>query len=116
MANALFLDGTRLTTEELARFVDNSSWKIVLADEVLRRLDSAHAALMEKATKEIIYGVNTGFGPMASQVINKKDLLQLQKNLIHSHATGGGDLTAAKFILAAIGSPTPVERVNEIFL
>ena len=102
MANSLFLDGTRLTTEELARFVDDSSWKIVLADEVLRRLDSAHAALMEKATKEIIYGVNTGFGPMASQVINKKDLLQLQKNLIHSHATGVGEPIAAKFILAAM--------------
>lgn len=37
-----------------------------------------------------VYGINTGFGALASKHIPKKDLAQLQVNLIRSHCTGVG--------------------------
>lgn len=39
-----------------------------------------------------VYGINTGFGKLASQIISQDQLGQLQKNLVLSHATGTGKL------------------------
>ena len=38
--------------------------------------------LKEFSENKVIYGVNTGFGPMAQYKIDKKDTIQLQYNLI----------------------------------
>lgn len=38
-----------------------------------------------------IYGVNTGFGLLAKEVISKDNLIKLQENIILSHATGVGN-------------------------
>ena len=38
-----------------------------------------------------IYGINTGFGALCSEIISKDEVSQLQKNLIKSHAVGVGD-------------------------
>lgn len=46
-------------------------------------------AQMEKGLT--VYGVNTGFGYMSQTKIDKKDIVQLQKNLIRSHCVGVGD-------------------------
>jgi histidine ammonia-lyase len=40
---------------------------------------------------EPVYGINTGFGALASQHINQEDLVELQYNLIRSHCTGVGE-------------------------
>jgi histidine ammonia-lyase len=39
-----------------------------------------------------VYGINTGFGMLAGKKINSKDLTELQRNLILSHACGIGEL------------------------
>lgn len=41
--------------------------------------------------KEVIYGVNTGFGLLAKETIDTEDLSKLQENIILSHACGVGD-------------------------
>lgn len=46
--------------------------------------------LKEFSANKVIYGVNTGFGPMAQYKINREDQIQLQYNLIRSHAAGSG--------------------------
>jgi histidine ammonia-lyase len=47
----------------------------------------------EALTKnEAFYGINTGFGILASKRIGDDQLKQLQRNLILSHAVGTGDL------------------------
>ena len=38
-----------------------------------------------------VYGVNTGFGKLASVKVAKEDTAKLQKNLILSHSAGVGD-------------------------
>ena len=41
---------------------------------------------------ETVYGVNTGFGLLASKRIPEQDLQELQRRLVLSHACGVGDL------------------------
>ncbi len=53
----------------------------------------ARAVVDDALTKnEAFYGINTGFGILASKRIGDDQLKQLQRNLILSHAVGTGDL------------------------
>ena len=45
-----------------------------------------------------VYGVNTGFGKLANQRINKEQLHTLQLNLIRSHSVGVGEPLTAPII------------------
>jgi histidine ammonia-lyase len=45
-----------------------------------------------------VYGVNTGFGKLANQRINKEQLHTLQLNLIRSHSVGVGEPLSAPII------------------
>ena len=42
--------------------------------------------------EEAIYGVNTGFGKLASIKINFEDMQTLQRNLVLSHCCGVGEM------------------------
>ncbi|WP_295118342.1 histidine ammonia-lyase [uncultured Chitinophaga sp.] len=44
------------------------------------------------SAKKLIYGINTGFGPMAQYRISDEDTHQLQYNLIRSHSSGAGKI------------------------
>jgi len=59
------------------------SWR----DTVQASVDALTARL---ATGEVLYGVNTGFGKLASTRIPADRLAQLQLNLLRSHAAGTG--------------------------
>ena len=68
--------------------------------------DSAQPAILKAAEKieravnsgEAIYGVNTGFGKLASVKIPGIDTAKLQRNLILSHASGVGEKTETKIV------------------
>ncbi len=54
-------------------------------------IDLAHSRIAKAvAGKDAIYGVNTGFGKLASVKIEAKDTATLQRNLILSHCCGVG--------------------------
>lgn len=63
---------------------------------------SAKDLLDTSLTSRIIYGVNTGFGPMASHIVGRNDLILLQRNLIRSHAAGMGTPVDTSAVLAAM--------------
>jgi histidine ammonia-lyase len=44
-----------------------------------------------KSGKDLIYGINTGFGSLCNTAISKEDLSTLQSNLVRSHACGMGE-------------------------
>jgi histidine ammonia-lyase len=44
------------------------------------------------AEKKIVYGINTGFGPLCTTIISDEDTRRLQHNLLLSHAVGVGDI------------------------
>jgi len=46
----------------------------------------------------LVYGVNTGFGPMADFTVNKEDQIKLQYNLIRSHSSGMGAVLPTKVV------------------
>jgi histidine ammonia-lyase len=68
-----------------------------LADEAKPAIERA-ARLVEKAAAgdEAVYGVNTGFGKLASVKIKAEDTEKLQRNLILSHCCGVGDVLDAR--------------------
>ncbi len=60
----------------------------------------ASALLVQRAADggEAVYGVNTGFGKLASTRINKSDLAVLQLKLLRSHAVGVGEPLAENIV------------------
>ncbi|MBE9491478.1 MAG: aromatic amino acid lyase [Bacteroidetes bacterium] len=65
--------------------------KIILDDKVLKKVTGNYHFLKEFAGNKIIYGINTGLGPMSQYKVEEKDQAQLQYNLIRSHAAGSGE-------------------------
>jgi len=63
-------------------------------------LVAASAAAVERilAKGEPVYGINTGFGKLASVRIEQEDLATLQRNIVLSHAAGTGDPTAPEIV------------------
>lgn len=51
---------------------------------------------------KVIYGINTGFGPMAQYRIADKDLNQLQYNIIRSHSCGAGEPISPEAVRGAM--------------
>jgi histidine ammonia-lyase len=64
--------------------------KIELSSGACLKVDKSYAFLKEFIKDKLIYGINTGFGPMAQYRISPEDQLQLQYNLIRSHCSGSG--------------------------
>jgi histidine ammonia-lyase len=63
--------------------------------------------LTQFSSNKLIYGINTGFGPMAQYKVSEENLLQLQYNLIRSHSSGSG-----KLIPAHLAKALMVARLN----
>ncbi len=63
----------------------------VLNDAFKQDIERSFAFLEQFSSDKIIYGINTGFGPMAQFRIDEDKLNQLQYNLIRSHSTGTGN-------------------------
>lgn len=63
---------------------------VSISSDAFDRVWDSYKFLSEFAKDKLIYGVNTGFGPMAQYRINDEDQLQLQYNLIRSHCSGLG--------------------------
>ncbi|NLK20036.1 MAG: aromatic amino acid lyase, partial [Synergistaceae bacterium] len=98
------LDGLSLSLDDVAR-VAREGWKVQLDEEAVKRAEASEAAVREwENSDDPVYGINTGFGDLASVSISRKDRRQLQENLIKSHACGMGapfpeDITRAMLLL-----------------
>lgn len=84
------LDGYHLTLADIVA-IGVGDKGVALCPEALERSAVSRAYIEgEVARKQIIYGVNTSFGPMCNKIIDDDDLDTLQVNLIRSHAAGLG--------------------------
>ncbi|MBR4052782.1 MAG: aromatic amino acid lyase [Alistipes sp.] len=79
-----------LSLDEIERIIVGRE-QVALADEVRREVEQCYTFLAEFAREKVIYGINTGFGPMAQWRIEDDKLTQLQYNIIRSHSTGAGE-------------------------
>ena len=76
--------------------------KLEISNEIRQKAENSFHFLQEFAKDKVIYGVNTGFGPMAQYRIKDEDRLQLQYNLIRSHASGTGKPIAPLYVKASM--------------
>jgi histidine ammonia-lyase len=65
--------------------------------------------LADFSADKLIYGINTGFGPMAQYKVGEGNLLELQYNLIRSHCSGSGNLLPSELVKA-----TMITRLNSL--
>jgi histidine ammonia-lyase len=84
---------------------------ILVADDVMTKVQESFDFLMEFSENKIIYGVNTGFGPMAQYKIKDSQRIELQYNLIRSHASGTGNPISPMYVKSAM-----LARLNTLSL
>lgn len=84
---------------------------IIINEDALAKVQKSFDFLKEFSSNKILYGVNTGFGPMAQYRVNDSDRALLQYNLIRSHANGAGQPLDENFVRAAI-----LARLNTLSL
>ncbi len=75
---------------------------ISIDKEVIKNVEACYNFLVEFSNNKIIYGVNTGLGPMAQYRIEDKDQIELQYNLIRSHSAGTGKHLNPLYVRAAM--------------
>lgn len=76
----------QLSLQELGRVVFGNE-PLALSDGARKRIGACYDFLKRFAANKVIYGINTGFGPMAQWRISDRHLSELQYNIIRSHAT-----------------------------
>lgn len=84
---------------------------IAISTAVEQRVKDSFDFLKSFSQNKVIYGVNTGFGPMVQYRIADEDRIQLQYNLIRSHASGTGKPLDPQSVKAAI-----LARLNTLSL
>lgn len=97
--------------EECQQLLFKSRSEAKLDESAFRKVAKNHEFLKDFATNKVIYGVNTGFGPMAQFIIGEKDTKNLQYNLIRSHASGMGDLLPSIYSKSIM-----IARLNTLML
>jgi histidine ammonia-lyase len=82
---------------------------VTLNKSDLEKVDINFRFLQSFSSNKLIYGINTGFGPMAQYRVSDENLLQLQYNLIRSHCSGSGNLLPADLVKALM-----IARLNSL--
>lgn len=91
MTDSVFIIGTEQIDIDGFAALCRGTRRAVLGDEARERVNLCLAMRRRlEAGTDRIYGVNTGFGKLADTVIPAGQLLDLQRNLIRSHAVGWG--------------------------
>ncbi|MDW8240213.1 MAG: histidine ammonia-lyase [Acidobacteriota bacterium] len=85
------LDGRSLTLDDVAAVAWNNEPVELSAEAVERMLASRRVIEMILAQGRVVYGVNTGFGKLATVTIPSDQIEQLQLNLVRSHCCGVGE-------------------------
>lgn len=101
---AIILDGNSLTIEKLVQIARYGE-KVELSQSSLERIKKCRAMLEKKlASKEIMYGTNTGIGEFSEIVLSDEQVRSFQKYLIYNHSAGIGDPMPIEFVRGAIAS------------
>lgn len=80
----------RLTLREMEQVLYNGE-TIRISEKLRSQVVASYEFLKEFSKDKVIYGINTGFGPMAQWRIEDEHLKELQYNIIRSHSTGAGE-------------------------
>lgn len=83
--------------------------KLVVDKDNIDQVQQGYDFLKKFSEDKIIYGINTGFGPMAQYRVDDDFLNNLQYNIIRSHSTGAGKPLDALYVKSAM-----IVRLNNL--
>ncbi|MFD0749088.1 histidine ammonia-lyase [Mucilaginibacter calamicampi] len=98
----------KLTLKKFSEIIFNKQ-EVELDAAAIENVEENFKFLQSFSSNKLIYGINTGFGPMAQYKVSEENLLQLQYNLIRSHSSGSGALLSPVFTKALM-----VARLNSL--
>ncbi len=75
---------------------------ISISDSDVKKIENSYQFLNHFKEGKVIYGINTGFGPMAQYRISDQELNELQYNIIRSHSCGAGKTLSRENVRAAM--------------
>jgi histidine ammonia-lyase len=98
----LEIDGHSLTIEDVERVARGDESVAPLSDAVRASMSRSQRWLQEmiEGDELTIYGVNTGFGPLATQRIHSGEARRLSRNLVLNCAAGVGDSLPREIVRA----------------
>ncbi|MBU6467273.1 MAG: aromatic amino acid lyase, partial [Burkholderiales bacterium] len=89
--NTLTLHPGKVTLAELRR-IHAAPLPLRLDPAARAGMQAAHTTVQRIVDEDqVVYGINTGFGKLASTKIAHERLAELQRNLVLSHSVGTGD-------------------------
>src|ERR1700749_20254 len=97
-----------LTLDDFSDIIFNNK-TVTLPSAALEKIKVNFQFLQKFSSNKLIYGINTGFGPMAQYKVSEENLLKLQYNLIRSHSSGSGSLLPPVLVKALM-----VARLNSL--
>jgi histidine ammonia-lyase len=99
----MFKFGCDFLTVSKALSILRGELSAVVTDETRVLIEKSHLAVLEIAKgRKVVYGINTGFGPLCNTIIDSEKTSELQRNLLLSHSGGVGnpiDKELAKLML-----------------
>jgi histidine ammonia-lyase len=110
LSDPILLGPGGLSLEALNRIVVEHA-SVALSEDAMGELERCFNFLKDFSQDKLIYGINTGFGPMAQYRIPDEERKQLQYNLIRSHSSGMGNLLSPLQMRA-----TMLARLNTLLL
>lgn len=91
----------RLSLDEIKSILYDNA-RLELSDSAKDNIRKSYDFLKSFSSDKVIYGINTGFGPMAQYRVDDRFLHELQYNIIRSHSTGAGQPLDDIFVKAAM--------------
>ena len=88
----MFKYGIDILTLKSVNEIANGTLKATINDEARAKINSCRNKVetIIKSDK-VVYGINTGFGPLCDVQITESETSLLQKNLLITHAVGVGE-------------------------
>jgi len=88
-----------LDIHHIQKIIDENI-QLALSEEAKLYIQKSRNYLDQKIDNSVepFYGINTGFGSLCNVKISKDKLVQLQENLVISHACGTGDKVSDKIV------------------
>ncbi len=99
MVNTILIELKDISITDIENLLINNV-QIVLGNDVIEVTRNTRDYLDNKLqnTTQAFYGINTGFGSLCNVIIPADHLLELQRNLVLSHACGTGETVPEKIV------------------
>lgn len=87
-----FKYGSDFLTTGLAIDLARGKVRGVLDDDTKTKIQNSWQAVQDIVNqKKVVYGINTGFGPLCTTIISPEDTKKLHYNILRSHSVGVGE-------------------------